>query len=771
MEEIKEKNVKKIISSIAGIVMAGIIIFAIGFIIFCLYNEPHSFIVTQTDVKMKLNEEHSILVLANDPNKYNENNYIFTSSDTSIATVDELGNVFPLKEGNVEIIVKSKKGFNKEVIKINIKGDKEDLYFVNDTYAVVVNKQIQLELNSLNSTLENITWNVSDTSIATVDDNGRLTAHKEGETIVTASLESGVSAQCKVLIQTNEIKAENIKLNKTNLNLGINQSQTLSAKIYPENATDKTVIWTSSDTNILEVKNGVIKTKNYGTATVTASLPNGIKEICNVVVSEMKVESITLNKTSLTLDIGATEKLKITFKPDKADNKNIIWTSSDENIVTVDNGTILAKNAGTAKITVTTSNEKSASVTVTVKKLEPTELVLNKTILNLTVGQTESVIATIKPTNVSQREIIWTSADSTIASVSNGSVVGKKEGTTTITAQISGTNIKSSITVNVSRIKVTGIKLDKKSGTTYLNNKTKTVKLTATVSPTNAQNKNVTWTSSNPEVATVNNGVVTAKALGTSTITVNTEDGNYTAEYKITVKKKTIVVVTASQGVRMYKYFKTYTSKNGNYYSLEDKTLKYVYKSGSGFDYQYGEGFNAAMDFINEEYSKNKKYIELNFYFTLTGNSVKKFTCNQIQTSSEYDTIASTYNSLFQKIKDKEYNVKGFVITHSPLNTKHSLASKSNIVYSHKAEACKSGYRSAWKYHLSNERIKSVVSTNKYPNVNILDNWSNFLVLTDAENRKFKWLEEFTTPSDDALHWDEPTTKRYMQLAFDTADM
>ncbi len=771
MEDINNNKIKKIISNIFLVIVVIAMIFAVGFVIFYLYNEPHSFIVTQTDIKLKLNEEHDILVLAKDPNKHDKSNYIFTSSDITIASVDELGNVTPVKEGYVEITVKSKKGFNKKIIKVNINGDKEDLYFVNDTYAVIVNKQIDLELNSLNNTLNNITWNVSNPSVATVDDNGRLTAHKEGETIVTASLESGVSAQCKVLVQTNEIKAENIKLNKTNINLGINQTQTLSVKIYPENATDKKVTWISSDSNVVEVKNGIINTKNYGKATITAMLPNGVKEICNVNVSEVKVESISLDKTNITLDIGATERLKISFTPAKADNKNITWKSSDESIAIINDGFITAKKEGKTTITVTTVNGKTASATVTVKKLEPTGLDLNKTTLNLTVGQSSSVIATIKPTNVSKKEIIWTSANSTIATVNNGSITAKKEGTTTITAQISGTNIKTSVTVNVERVKVTGIKLNKTSGTIYLNNKTKTVQLTATVSPSNAENKNVTWSSSNTSVASVSDGLVTAKALGTSTITATTEDGTFKAQYKITVKKKTIVVVTASQGVRMYDYFKTYTSKNGNYYSLKDKTLKYVYKSGSGFDFQYGTGFDTAMEFIKEQYSSNKKYIDINFYFTLTGNTVKKFTCDKIKTSSEYNNIASTYNSLFQKIKDQGYNVKGFVITHSPLNTKHPLASKSSIVYSHKAEACQSGYRSAWKYHLSNERFKQVIATKQYPNVNVLDNWSNFLKLTDEANRKFKWLQEFTTPEDDALHWDKATTIRYMQLAFDTANM
>ena len=162
---------------------------------------------------------------------------------------------------------------------------------------------------------------------------------------------------------------------------------------------------------------------------------------------------------------------------------------------------------------------------------------------------------------------------------------------------------------------------------------------------------------------------------------------------------------------------------------------------------------------------------ELFDYYQQNIGEFIEFNVNHIYFVDNLQTIANKYNSAIQKIKDQGYIVSGYVITHSPLNTKHSLASSKKIVYSHKAEACKSGYRSAWKYYLSNNRMKNVLNTGNYPNIRIVDNWSNFLRVTDEANRKFEWLQKFTTPSDDPLHWDEPTTKLYMQLAFDTANM
>ena len=278
-------------------------------------------------------------------------------------------------------------------------------------------------------------------------------------------------------------------------------------------------------------------------------------------------------------------------------------------------------------------------------------------------------------------------------------------------------------------------------------------------------------------MATVDSsGNITAKKLGKATITVKTVDGNYTASYNITVKQKTIIVVTASAGKRMYDWFKTYTSKNSFYYNFNDASLKYIYKSGSGFEYQYGEGLELAKDYINEHFSNTKNYVELSLFFTLTGNSVNNLTCDKIQTSNEYLDIATNYNNAIQQVKDLGYkNTKGYVISHSPLNTKQAIkeyperADYFNIVYSHDSNACSRWYRSAWKYWLSNRRMESVLKNGNYSNLTFIDNFSNFVVIKDESARTFTWLRNYTTT--DALHWDEPTTKEYMQLAFDTAGM
>lgn len=227
----------------------------------------------------------------------------------------------------------------------------------------------------------------------------------------------------------------------------------------------------------------------------------------------------------------------------------------------------------------------------------------------------------------------------------------------------------------------------------------------------------------------------------------------------------------------MYDYFKSYNSINNYKYNLSDGTLKYIYKSGSGFDFQYVEGLKLTKEYINQKYKNNKNYVELSIFFTLTGNSVNKMTCTEINKSSEYTNFATKYNNSIKEIINLGYKkTKGYVISHSPLNSKEAVnkfADKNKnwkIVYSTKAEACYSGYRSARKYWYSNKKMESFIATRKYANLTFIDNYSNFVIPNDTEAKHYTWLKDYYKTTD-GLDWDEKTTKSYMQLAFDTAGM
>ena len=196
---------------------------------------------------------------------------------------------------------------------------------------------------------------------------------------------------------------------------------------------------------------------------------------------------------------------------------------------------------GTFNFTVTATNaygSDSKEFTLTIDQqgtIHVTSVSLDKTSLELTEGGTDTLTATITPNNATNKNVTWSTSNASIATVNNGEVTAVSAGTATITATADGKSATCTVTVTAATVPVTGVTMNKTSTSLYVGD---TETLTATVAPDNATNKAVTWTSSDSAVATVDqNGVVTAVAHGTATITVTTEDGNYTATCTVTVSR------------------------------------------------------------------------------------------------------------------------------------------------------------------------------------------------------------------------------------------
>ena len=159
---------------------------------------------------------------------------------------------------------------------------------------------------------------------------------------------------------------------------------------------------------------------------------------------------------------------------------------------------------------------------------------LSTSAVELTEGDSYALTATILPSDADNKNVTWTSSNAEVASVTNGKVTAIKPGTSTITVTTEdGQKTASCVVTVVAKVyPVESVTLDKTSAELT---EGESLTLTATVLPENATNKNVTWTSSNAEVASVTNGIVTAHKPGTSTITVTTEDGQKTASCVVTV--------------------------------------------------------------------------------------------------------------------------------------------------------------------------------------------------------------------------------------------
>jgi len=318
----------------------------------------------------------------------------------------------------------------------------------------------------------------------------------------------------------------------------------------------------------------------------------------------IKVTKVSLNKTKLTLSEGESSKLTATVKPSDATNKDVTWKSSNKNVAKVDSkGNVTAIKAGTATITVTTkdgSYKATCKVTVKAKqqeeqkpdpkpedpKPEPvvsvTGVTLSKTTLSLTEGDSSKLTATVKPSDAANKEITWSSSNTSVATVdTNGNVKAIKAGTATITVTTKDGNYTATCKVTVTAkqvepdpiVSVTGVTLNKSS----LNlTEGDSSKLTATVKPSDAANKEVTWKSSNTSVATVDtNGNVKAIKAGTATITVTTKDGNHTATCTVTVKEKpasyVVTITPEAQDVGSTLRYKVSVTKNGSAFTGYDR--------------------------------------------------------------------------------------------------------------------------------------------------------------------------------------------------------
>ena len=184
-----------------------------------------------------------------------------------------------------------------------------------------------------------------------------------------------------------------------------------------------------------------------------------------------------------------------------------------------------------------TSAELAISKTDYTHDTSVASISLNKTSLSLVEGASETLTATITPSDATDKTVTWTSSDTKVATVSNGKVTAVKAGTATITAKTSNNKTATcTVTVTKKTVEATGISLDK---TSLSLDEGESETLTATVSPSDATDKTVTWTSSDKKVATVSNGKVTAVKAGTATITAKTSNGK-TATCTVTVSKKIV---------------------------------------------------------------------------------------------------------------------------------------------------------------------------------------------------------------------------------------
>ncbi|MBQ7005505.1 MAG: Ig-like domain-containing protein [Clostridia bacterium] len=475
----------------------------------------------------------------------------WSSSNAKIASVDKDGVVKAISAGTVTITAYSADGNAKTTCKVTVIQPVTGIKLNHESGYIRIGEVGVLKATVLptNASNQKVKWASSDTSKATVTQDGVVKGIAQGYVNITAtSVNGGFTATCKLLVVKS---VTGIKLDKASITINVGKYTTITPSVYPADATVKTVYWTSSNYDVATVDTaGKVTAKAPGYAVITAKTKDGSYTAKTEVLVIQPVTGVTLNKTSSYLNLGATMTLVPTISPENASIKSVTWSSSDPSIATVSSsGVVTGLKKGVVTITCKTTNgAKIATCKISVVK-RVTGISLNKEEAILYFGRALSLSSTVYPIDASVQDVIYTSNDTNIATVSAAGVVTPvNTGTTYIVATTKDGGYKAYCRVSVGRAPEE-IRLAVYSAT-MIAGKSGTLKYA--IYPTDARNRVATFVSSNPQVATVNSaGVVTAVSRGTAEITASTENG-IKAVCKITVVQPATSVEISSAVAEVY---------------------------------------------------------------------------------------------------------------------------------------------------------------------------------------------------------------------------
>ncbi len=336
-----------------------------------------------------------------------------------------------------------------------------DIAFKDKEIRIKKDESIQLTLLSSG---KGVKYKSSNDNIVKVNERtGYITGVNKGTATITAYNDSK-SDECFVEVyeSTYVINIEKIELSETSMNLYVGDNKNLSVTISPSNATNKKIIWSTSNSNVASIdKDGNVKGVGIGSATIKARSENGKYAICNVVVTNKstkpttptkpQIEKLVISSNKLSLKVAETKKISYHIEPENGEIKSISFTSSNPSIATVDNsGNVKGIKEGTVEVTINVNNSLIGKVTVTVnKKITGLNLKSSENV-TLKVGGTSQISAETVPSN-SGVKITYQSNNSSIATVSNsGLIKGIKSGSAVITLTADTYTKRVNVTVQTS---------------------------------------------------------------------------------------------------------------------------------------------------------------------------------------------------------------------------------------------------------------------------------------------------------------------------------
>ncbi len=461
----------------------------------------------------------------------------WTSSNTSVAIVSN-GKVKAIAPGTANICVSLDNGI-KAYCQVTVLDYTRPSSITLSKTSINIDPKlaqtITATINPSDTDKDNkLTWSSTNEEVAIVNA-GVITAKAPGTCKVIVQTENGIFAECDVTV--NEYTyATSVSLTSTSISVDPNRETAVGVNLSPSNANaGLEITWTSSDTSIAKIENGIIIGVTPGTCTITAKLNNGAKADCTVTVNDyIYAETITITSSSLSITKESTSVVTTTYLPATANvGTKIIFTSSDDTIATVDaTGIITGKSVGECIITAKLENGYTKTCIVNVLDYIYAEsITLNKTSATLNPSQSIALTYIVVPSNAQKgKNVTWTSSDNSIAIVSEeGIVKAIDKGTCTIIAKLeNGSTATCTITVNgVSPIIYDAITKENYSNSLYINcTKGESIQLES--------NTKVTYSSSDSNIVYVSNNMLTCIGLGNCIITATNSSGD-SSKFKVNV--------------------------------------------------------------------------------------------------------------------------------------------------------------------------------------------------------------------------------------------
>lgn len=543
--------------------------------------ELQSLAFDKKELTMARGTEDKLTLNATPANALVGKTVVWESSDEEVVTVDQEGNLKAVGTGEATVTASVDGKEASALITVNAPLETINITAENitgNTASVMKGKTLQLKAELVpedaSVDVDSMVWESDEPEVATVDQNGLVTAVENGTATITAAI-GEVTGTFTITVETVPLTSISIKENTT---IHRGETETLAVTYEPENTTDdRTVTWSTSDPEIATVdQNGTVKAVGVGSAKITAKADNDkIMAFCTVTV-DAPLEQIVPDQTVLELVKGQKSTIKYTLDPeDTTDDKSVSFKSSEPEVARVDEttGEVTALKEGTATITLTGARNVSATVEVQVTEIPIEGIVLNQKNATVEKGETTTLTASVYPEETTDNKTIkWSSSDPSVATVSkemtqagdNVTVTATdKGGTATITAE--AWNGKKAyceifVPVHLEKIVLPGSVSLKKGDTDML-------AFTCTPAQHDDQIVAEKWSTKDEAVASVDNsGMVTGRKEGTATIWVEVTVRSSNGQDKI-LEASTEVQVTE-------KHLDEHLGDTIDFEKMEDPLLK-----------------------------------------------------------------------------------------------------------------------------------------------------------------------------------------------------